>query len=88
MMFNMFSMHNIVSVIFFSPGIAEKIASKVPGTSMFLFGHADVPKKRGLVRRRKEVKWYQGVQGSATYDMYDVGCPPSKRYGLTGTSFR
>ncbi|XP_064630726.1 glutamate formimidoyltransferase-like isoform X2 [Lineus longissimus] len=65
--------------------LASKLARDVPGSAFFLFGHADVPECRGLVRRRKDVKWFDGK-----YDMdysrlkQDVGPIPGPRYGMTG----
>ncbi len=55
--------------------------------SAFLFGSADLPKQRGLVERRKEVKWFSGKQGF-NYEgiTYDIGRKPTARYGLTGIS--
>ena len=38
-------------------GIALK--STHPELAIFYFGHADLPKKRDLVQRRKQVKWFQ-----------------------------
>ena len=58
----------------------------MPGVSSFLFGSADLPQQRGLVARRKAVRWYDGEHGS-TFDniQADIGPPPTARYGLTGT---
>ena len=71
--------------LFLFTGIAESVTTQLPGTSAFLFGHADLPLKRGLVARRKAVHWFDGCHGSS-YDgiAADVGAPPASRYGLTG----
>ena len=66
--------------------IATRLTSNIPGTSAFLFGAADRPLLRGLVERRKAVKWFRG-QRQSKYDgiKADVGPDPIPRYGLTGT---
>ena len=78
MVFSIFVDYNISD-------IASKLSQSVPRMSAFLFGTADLPLKRGLVERRKQVKWYDGQCGSH-YDgvQHDVGAKPSSRYGLTG----
>ncbi|KAJ7345484.1 hypothetical protein JRQ81_001434 [Phrynocephalus forsythii] len=65
-------------------GIAESLASRVPGCSLFLFGHADLPKKQSLVQRRRQLGWFSrgGFQAAAVIP--DVGSTPTARYGLTG----
>lgn len=62
--------------------IAEHLASSVPGSSFFLFGHADQPQNRGLVQRRKELHWY--TNGLSGQDRADVGAAPGGKSGLTG----
>ena len=64
--------------------IATELSKSVPGMSAFLFGAADLPRKRSLVQRRKEVKWYFGKHGSTRDIQHDIGIIPSTRYGLTG----
>lgn len=62
--------------------IARNLTTKVKGSSVFLFGAADV-EGRGLVARRKAVGWFKApVDYSAL--RHDLGDPPSARYGLTG----
>lgn len=65
--------------------IGRRIVETIKGTSVFFFGHADNPKCCGLVARRKEVNWYAG-KGGMIFDSigYDIGAPPSARYGCTG----
>lgn len=41
---------------FFSE-FAHRLTEDVPGTSVFLFGHAD-DERRPLVTRRKELRWF------------------------------
>ena len=38
--------------------IGEKLKSYSSELSIFYFGHADIPLKRDLVQRRKEVGWF------------------------------
>ena len=65
--------------------IAGRIVRSVKGASVFLFGHADKPSKRGLVERRKAVNWYQGRSGVDFQRIgWDLGPAPSSRYGCTG----
>ncbi|XP_044287854.1 formiminotransferase N-terminal subdomain-containing protein isoform X1 [Varanus komodoensis] len=61
--------------------IAKSLAVRVPGCSMFLFGHADLPQKRSLVQRRKQLRWFDGKAANV---IPDVGSAPTLRYGLTG----
>lgn len=62
--------------------IARNLTTEVKGSSVFLFGAADV-EGRGLVSRRKAVGWFKApVDYSALKQ--DLGDPPSARYGLTG----
>lgn len=65
--------------------IGDQITREVLGTSMFHFGPADYPNARSLVERQKEVGWYKGRHGMS-YDgiKFDIGQPPTLRYGLTG----
>ena len=62
--------------------MATRLTTEIPGTSMFFFGTAD-EEGRHLVRRRKEVKWYNNPANYSTLS-YDIGQQPSNRYGLTG----
>uniref|UniRef100_A0A6J0TRS4 Formiminotransferase N-terminal subdomain-containing protein isoform X1 n=2 Tax=Pogona vitticeps TaxID=103695 RepID=A0A6J0TRS4_9SAUR len=64
--------------------IAERLASCVPGCSIFLFGHADLSKKQSLVQRRKQLGWFNRGAFQATHVIPDVGSTPTLRYGLTG----
>lgn len=65
--------------------IGRRIVENIKGTSVFLFGHADVPQNRGLVERRKDVNWYKGKAGMSFDNIgWDLGQPPSSRYGCTG----
>jgi len=65
--------------------IASDVASLVPGTSFFMFGHADPPLCRGLAERRRQQGWFGGChQSSYEYIRQDVGARPSARYGITG----
>ncbi|XP_075790539.1 formiminotransferase N-terminal subdomain-containing protein [Pelodiscus sinensis] len=64
--------------------IAEILTLRVPGSSMFLFGQADQPKKRSLVQRRKELGWFKGRDFNSMEVKPDMGAAPSQRYGLTG----
>ena len=62
--------------------VGENIVKLIPNTSVFFFGEADLPEKRGLVARRKQMKWYGGKRGH-TPTMWDIGTKPSEQYGLT-----
>ena len=65
--------------------IGRRIVDNIKGTSVFLFGQADFPQNRGLVERRKGVHWYDGKGGMSYGDIgWDLGAPPSPRYGCTG----
>ncbi|XP_062818719.1 formiminotransferase N-terminal subdomain-containing protein isoform X3 [Anolis carolinensis] len=64
--------------------IAECLAHCVPGCSIFLFGHADLPKKQSLVQRRKQMGWFNKGASKAAHIIPDVGLAPTSRYGLTG----
>lgn len=65
--------------------IGERIVESIQGTSVFFFGHADTPKHRGLVKRRKGVNWYKGKGGMCYDDVgWDIGTAPSTQYGCTG----
>ncbi|EDO44840.1 predicted protein [Nematostella vectensis] len=65
--------------------IGRRITDTIKGSSVFFFGHADLPLKRGLVTRRKAVSWYEG-KGDMTFDGigWDIGPAPTPRYGCTG----
>nr|XP_060637132.1 formiminotransferase N-terminal subdomain-containing protein isoform X1 [Anolis sagrei ordinatus]XP_060637141.1 formiminotransferase N-terminal subdomain-containing protein isoform X1 [Anolis sagrei ordinatus]XP_060637149.1 formiminotransferase N-terminal subdomain-containing protein isoform X1 [Anolis sagrei ordinatus]XP_060637158.1 formiminotransferase N-terminal subdomain-containing protein isoform X1 [Anolis sagrei ordinatus]XP_060637168.1 formiminotransferase N-terminal subdomain-contai len=64
--------------------IAEHLAHCVPGCSIFLFGHADLPKKQSLVQRRKQLGWFNQGASKAAHIIPDVGLAPTSQYGLTG----
>ena len=66
--------------------LGEKIAKEVPGTSMFFFGSADTPNKRGLVARRKEVNWFRLKQNQFCDEakFWDIGDQYTPKYGITG----
>lgn len=65
--------------------LGRRLVSNIKGTSVFLFGHADQPLVRGLVERRKAVNWYYGQHGMDFSRVgWDLGTPPSQRYGCTG----
>ncbi|XP_031567585.1 uncharacterized protein LOC116302436 [Actinia tenebrosa] len=65
--------------------IGHRIVENIKGTSVFFFGHADVPQNRGLVNRRKGVNWYKGKGGMSFHNIgWDLGQRPSPRYGCTG----
>ena len=62
--------------------VGKDIVKMIPSTSVFFFGEADIPKKRGLVERRKEMKWYDGKRGHVP-TLWDMGDKPSEKCGLT-----
>lgn len=65
--------------------LATRITKSIIGSSVFLFGAADRPSRRGLVERRKAVNWYSGRYGMSYENVgWDVGSPPTSRYGCTG----
>ncbi|KAG1962865.1 formiminotransferase N-terminal subdomain-containing protein [Pimephales promelas] len=41
--------------------LATALTERVAGTSAFLFGWADSPRRRGLAQRRKEIGWYASM---------------------------
>ncbi|XP_054964898.1 formiminotransferase N-terminal subdomain-containing protein isoform X3 [Pan paniscus] len=61
--------------------LAEDLVLHVPGCSVFLFGEADLPEKRSLVQRRKQLGWFTRRDFSALQP--DLGAAPSQRCGLT-----
>ncbi|KAB1279013.1 Formiminotransferase N-terminal subdomain-containing protein [Camelus dromedarius] len=63
-------------------GLAENLVERVPGCSVFLFGEADLPEKRSLVQRRKQLGWFTRRDFSALEP--DLGVAPARRCGLTG----
>lgn len=63
-------------------GLAERITSDIEGSSIFLFGAAD-SESRGLVQRRKQVRWFKRPVDYPSL-VQDLGAKPSSRYGLTG----
>uniref|UniRef100_A0A8C9AQ60 Formiminotransferase cyclodeaminase N-terminal like n=1 Tax=Prolemur simus TaxID=1328070 RepID=A0A8C9AQ60_PROSS len=62
-------------------GLAESMILHVPGCSVFLFGEADLPEKRSLVQRRKQLGWFRRRDFSALEP--DLGAAPVRRCGLT-----
>lgn len=62
--------------------LAEMLVLHVPGSSVFFFGEADLPEKRSLVQRRKQLGWYTRRDFSALES--DLGSAPTRRCGLTG----
>ncbi|XP_059558655.1 formiminotransferase N-terminal subdomain-containing protein isoform X4 [Myotis daubentonii] len=62
--------------------LAETLVLRVPGSSVFLFGEADLPEKRPLVQRRKQLGWFARRALSALEP--DLGAAPARRCGLTG----
>uniref|UniRef100_A0A8C2NLC1 Formiminotransferase N-terminal subdomain domain-containing protein n=1 Tax=Capra hircus TaxID=9925 RepID=A0A8C2NLC1_CAPHI len=64
-------------------GLAENLVLSVPGCSVFLFGEADLPEKRPLVQRRKQLGWFTRRDFSALKP--DLGPAPARRCGLTGS---
>uniref|UniRef100_H0XHU1 Formiminotransferase cyclodeaminase N-terminal like n=1 Tax=Otolemur garnettii TaxID=30611 RepID=H0XHU1_OTOGA len=66
-------------------GLAQELALHVPGCSVFLFGEADLPEKRSLVQRRKQLGWFTRRDFSALEP--DLGAAPARRCGLTGSEY-
>ncbi|XP_055146116.1 formiminotransferase N-terminal subdomain-containing protein isoform X7 [Symphalangus syndactylus] len=64
-------------------GLADDLVLHVPGCSVFLFGKADLPEKRSLVQRRKQLGWFTRTDFSALQP--DLGAAPARRCGLTGS---
>ncbi|EPQ12294.1 Formimidoyltransferase-cyclodeaminase [Myotis brandtii] len=62
--------------------LAETLILRVPGSSVFLFGEADLPEKRPLVQRRKQLGWFARRDLGALEP--DLGAAPARRRGLTG----
>ncbi|XP_036277920.2 formiminotransferase N-terminal subdomain-containing protein [Pipistrellus kuhlii] len=62
--------------------LAETLVLSVPGSSVFLFGEADLPQKRPLVQRRKQLGWFARRDLGALEP--DLGVAPARRCGLTG----
>ncbi|XP_030711264.1 formiminotransferase N-terminal subdomain-containing protein isoform X1 [Globicephala melas] len=62
--------------------LAENLVQRVPGCSVFFFGEADLPEKRTLVQRRKQLGWFTRRDFSALKP--DLGVAPARRCGLTG----
>ncbi|XP_017294116.1 formiminotransferase N-terminal subdomain-containing protein [Kryptolebias marmoratus] len=63
--------------------VAQALTARVPGSSAFLFGWADSPRRRGLAQRRKEMGWFQRSPELQAIRP-DVGPQPQRRFGLTG----
>lgn len=64
--------------------IAENLALSVPGCSIFLFGQADLPNRRSLAQRRKQLGWFSRSNFSRASIIPDFGSAPTSKYGLTG----
>ncbi|XP_077980722.1 uncharacterized protein LOC144435955 [Glandiceps talaboti] len=65
--------------------LAERLTRDIPGTSFFLFGHADHPRCRGLVERRKELRWFKGHLSNEWKQPTHVdGVASSHKYGIAG----
>ncbi|XP_007934356.2 formiminotransferase N-terminal subdomain-containing protein [Orycteropus afer afer] len=62
-------------------GLAENLVLRVPGSSVFLFGEADLPEKRSLVQRRKQLGWFTRRDLRALKP--DLGTASAWRCGLT-----
>ncbi|XP_043302009.1 formiminotransferase N-terminal subdomain-containing protein isoform X5 [Cervus canadensis] len=62
--------------------LAENLVLSIPGCSVFLFGEADLPEKRPLVQRRKQLGWFTRRDFSTLKP--DLGAAPARRCGLTG----
>eukprot|EP00112_Aurelia_sp_Birch-Aquarium-sp1_P011493 Seg2416.4 transcript_id=Seg2416.4/GoldUCD/mRNA.D3Y31 product="Glutamate formimidoyltransferase" protein_id=Seg2416.4/GoldUCD/D3Y31 len=65
--------------------LGETIAKDIPGTSMFFFGSADTPNKRGLVERRKAMNWF-GLKQRQFFEskFWDIGDKFTPQCGITG----
>jgi len=63
--------------------LATALTERVAGTSAFLFGWADSPRRRGLAQRRKEIGWFKKVKDMSSIHP-DVGPQATRRYGITG----
>ena len=61
--------------------LAESLVQRVPGCSVFLFGEADLPEKRTLVQRRKQLGWFTRRDFSALKP--HLGAASARRCGLT-----
>ncbi|XP_053554711.1 formiminotransferase N-terminal subdomain-containing protein isoform X5 [Bombina bombina] len=65
--------------------IADEVATRVPGCSLFLFGYADNKEKKQLAEKRKSLGWFKKKTEININDLkVDVGAKPSIRYGITG----
>ncbi|XP_039504981.1 formiminotransferase N-terminal subdomain-containing protein-like [Pimephales promelas] len=65
--------------------LATALTERVAGTSAFLFGWADSPRRRGLAQRRKEIGWFKKVKDMSSIHP-DVGPQATRRYGITAYS--
>ncbi|KAI4877969.1 hypothetical protein NFI96_020737 [Prochilodus magdalenae] len=63
--------------------LAAALTERVLGTSVFLFGWADAPLRRGLAQRRREMGWFRKVRNMAAIHP-DIEPQPARQYGLTG----
>ncbi|XP_070364415.1 formiminotransferase N-terminal subdomain-containing protein isoform X6 [Equus asinus] len=66
--------------------LAESLLLRAPSCSLFLFGEADLPEKRTLVQRRKQLGWFTRRDFSALEP--DLGAAPARRCGLTDSKLR
>ena len=57
-------------------GIGEKLQESHPELSVFFFGHADLPLKRDLVKRRKEVGWFKNDKVLSSHGISGIGAMP------------
>ncbi|MEE6490002.1 hypothetical protein FKM82_015759 [Ascaphus truei] len=65
--------------------IAEKVATCVPGCSVFLFGYADEQAKKSLVEKRKSLGWFRKKSEIDLKELKnDLGTTPCRSYGITG----
>ena len=56
--------------------IGTKLKETHPNLSIFYFGHADMPKNRDLVQRRKENGWFQDDNFTSNHGMTGIGAIP------------
>ncbi|XP_048200159.1 formiminotransferase N-terminal subdomain-containing protein [Perognathus longimembris pacificus] len=62
-------------------GLAQNLVLHIPGFSVFLFGEADLPEKRSLVQRRKQLGWF--TRRDFSHLQLDLGVTPARRCGIT-----
>ncbi|XP_076120502.1 formiminotransferase N-terminal subdomain-containing protein isoform X2 [Alosa pseudoharengus] len=63
--------------------LASELTQRVVGTSAFFFGYADMPRRRSLAQRRKEMGWFKKDPDMSIIHP-DIGPSPQKLFGLTG----